>query len=82
VDLTQKEFGLLAYLFTNAGKPLRIDEILDRVWLPEEDPTPDLVKVHVRHLRQKIEREAQKPQYILTKRGRGYLFRSLKAQNG
>lgn len=81
VDLTQKEFSLLAYLFTNAGKLLRIDEILDRVWPSEADPTPDLVKVHVRHLRQKIEREAQNPQYILTKHGRGYMFRSLKAEN-
>lgn len=82
VNLTQKEFSLLVYLFTNAGKPLSSAEILDRVWTLEDDPTPDLVKVHIRHLRQKIEREAQNPQYVVTKRGRGYMFCSLKAQNG
>jgi DNA-binding response OmpR family regulator len=81
VNLTQKEFSLLAYLFTNAGKPLSSEEILDRVWALDDYPTPALVRVHIRNLRQKIEKDPPKPQYILTMLGRGYKFRSLKAQN-
>jgi len=81
VNLTQTEFSLLAYLFTNAGKPLSTEEILDRVWAADDDATPDLVKVHVRNLRRKIERDFHQPQYIVTMRGRGYQFCSRKAKN-
>jgi DNA-binding response OmpR family regulator len=79
-QLTPREFDLLAYLFGNAGRSLSNEDILTKVWGPEYVGA-DWLKVHIRHLRQKIEPDPSHPQYILTAPEGGYQFRSLAAKN-
>ena len=72
--LTNIEFKLLTYLVRNAGRPLSKRSLLTEVWSPDHENTPYLPKVHIQHLRKKIERDPGNPQYILTERGIGYKF--------
>lgn len=75
VRLTPTEFKLIAFLLKNAGRPVSHEEILAQVWGEEYVDASDWIKVHIRHLRQKIEKDPSNPQYILTVRGVGYQFR-------
>jgi DNA-binding response OmpR family regulator len=68
VDLTSKEFDLLAFLMENAGKVLSRELLLDRVWGLEYPAETRTVDVHVGQLRKKLGR----PDLILTVRGAGY----------
>lgn len=77
-DLTPKEFELLRHLILNAGKVLRRDYLLDRVWGYDYYADTRTVDVHIRYLRQKIEPDPSNPTYIETVRGVGYRFRELK----
>lgn len=75
LDLTQREFDLLAFLAKDPGKVFTREELLYHVW----DYTVfvgDLhsVDVSIRRLREKIEDDPAKPTVILTRRGCGYLF--------
>jgi DNA-binding response OmpR family regulator len=72
VDLTAREFGLLHALALEAGKVLSIDEIIARVWGAEFSGEPQVVYVHVRWLREKIETDPNHPTRILNVRGVGY----------
>jgi DNA-binding response OmpR family regulator len=72
VDLTAREFGLLHALAQEAGKVLSIDEIIARVWGAEFSGEPQVVYVHVRWLREKIETDPNHPTRILNVRGVGY----------
>lgn len=74
VKLTNIEFNLLSYLVRNAGRPLSRESFLAEVWSPDHENTPYLVKVHIQHLRKKIERDPSNPKFILTERGVGYKF--------
>jgi len=76
VNLTPLEFKLLTCLLRKAGRPVSRADLLERVWELEGSPTPDFLKVHIRHLRQKIEKDPSQPQYIHTEPGVGYQFRS------
>ncbi len=73
VKLTAKEFDLLHLLITNRGRPYTRQEILDAVW---KDPfaSERTVDVHVRRLREKVERDTTHPFYILTEWKVGYKF--------
>ena len=73
VKLTAKEFDLLHMLITNRGRPFTCQEILDEVW---KDPfaSERTVDVHVRRLREKVERDTAHPFYILTEWKVGYKF--------
>jgi two-component system response regulator VicR len=73
-ELTQREFELLRFLYAQPGKVFSREELLREVW--QYDYLGDLrsVDVAVRRLREKIERDAAKPEYIITKRGVGYYF--------
>jgi DNA-binding response OmpR family regulator len=73
VDLTPTEYQLLTILVQNAGHPIRADQLLRRVWGPEYS-TEDLVKWHIRHLRRKIEVDAERPKLVVTRRGFGYVY--------
>lgn len=75
LDLSPKEFDLLTMLLRNRGRALSRDDILRQVW-GEEGPyrDPHTVDVHVRWLREKIERNSAAPERILTIRGVGYKF--------
>ncbi|MBC8530134.1 response regulator transcription factor [Christensenellaceae bacterium NSJ-44] len=74
VRLTVKEFELLKLLATNPGKIFSRDTLLETIW--KYDYLGDLrtVDVHVRRLREKIERDPGQPEFILTKWGVGYYF--------
>ena len=72
VDLTAREFALLHALALEAGHVISTDELLNRVWGAEFMGEPQVVYVHIRWLREKIEANPQKPERIVTKRGVGY----------
>lgn len=72
VELTAREFGLLHALALEAGKVLSIDDLLARVWGAEFSGEPQVVYVHVRWLREKIEEDANHPRRIVNVRGVGY----------
>jgi DNA-binding response OmpR family regulator len=72
VDLSPREFDLLLMLATQPGKVLSTDELLSQVWGAEFAGQPQVVYVHIRWLRQKIELDPDHPQRILTVRGVGY----------
>lgn len=74
IELTVKEFDLLAMLMKNSGKVLTRDTLLDKVWGIEYYGDTRTVDVHVRYLRQKIENNPDDPVYIQTVRGVGYKF--------
>jgi two-component system OmpR family response regulator/two-component system alkaline phosphatase synthesis response regulator PhoP len=72
VELTHKEFELLRVLAAHPGKVYSRDELLERVWGYEYAGDTRTVDVHVRHLRQKVEKDPSNPEYIETLRGIGY----------
>jgi DNA-binding response OmpR family regulator len=74
LEFTPKEFDLLAFLMKNKGRVLTRDHLLDKVWGYEYAGDTRTVDVHVRWLRQKIEKDATRPRYLLTVRGIGYKF--------
>ncbi|SHH64611.1 two-component system, OmpR family, response regulator VicR [Sporobacter termitidis DSM 10068] len=73
-DLTQREFELFKFLWTQPGKVFSREELLREVW--QYDYLGDLraVDVAVRRLREKIEHDSAKPEHIMTKRGIGYYY--------
>jgi phosphate regulon transcriptional regulator PhoB len=74
VRLTLKEFELLRFLVQNPNRVLSRDQLLDRVWGGDTFVTPRTVDVHIRRLRQAIEKDDRSPRWILTLRGVGYKF--------
>lgn len=74
VSLSPTEYRLLHTLATNAGRVLVQEELLRRVWGAEYLDEPEVLRVYVRRLRQKIERDPSFPRYILTRPGVGYLM--------
>ena len=72
VELTAREFSLLYALALEAGRVLSVDELITRVWGAEFIGEPQVVYVHIRWLREKIEVDPNKPQRILNVRGVGY----------
>jgi len=74
VDLTYTEFELLITLATNPGRVFARGTLLARVW-GDEYRDERTVDVHIRHLREKIERDPRNPEFIHTARGVGYVFR-------
>lgn len=78
VTTTATEFRLLDYLARHAGRVFSRDQLLDAVWRDTAFVTPRSVDVYVRRLREKIERDAENPQYLKTVRGAGYRFEAPK----
>jgi two-component system, OmpR family, alkaline phosphatase synthesis response regulator PhoP len=72
IELTPKEFELLLYLVNNRGRVLTRDQLLSAVWNYDFAGDSRIVDVHISHLREKIERNSKKPNYIKTIRGLGY----------
>jgi DNA-binding response OmpR family regulator len=79
IELTAREFALLHALALEAGRVLSVDELISRVWGAEFYGEPQVVYVHIRWLREKIEVDPNKPQRILNVRGVGYKLVSLDA---
>ncbi|OGL05751.1 MAG: DNA-binding response regulator [Candidatus Rokubacteria bacterium RIFCSPLOWO2_02_FULL_68_19] len=74
VRLTRKEFDLLRYLVEHRGEVVTRDRLLDEVWGYEQFPTTRTVDTHVLRLRQKFEKDPERPAWILTVHGQGYKF--------
>lgn len=74
VDITPTEFNLLVYLMKNAGKVLPHRAILQHVWGKEYGDEAEYLRVYVGKLRQKIEVDPLKPNYLHTEHGIGYRF--------
>ena len=74
VDLSAKEFALLAYFIAHPVETLSRDRLLDAVWGYENYPTTRTVDTHIVHLRQKLEPNPEEPRFILTVHGSGYKF--------
>ncbi len=74
IELTPKEFELLKILMQNRGKVMSRDVLLEKVWGFDYYGETRTVDVHIRYLRQKIENDDSKPEYIETVRGIGYRF--------
>jgi DNA-binding response OmpR family regulator len=72
--LTQLEFRLLYLLMTNRGQVLPADTIVERVWGYSGEGDRDLVRGLISRLRRKIEADIEKPRFIQTVPGIGYLF--------
>jgi len=72
VELTQLEFQIIEYFFTNPGKPLSRVDILHRVWGEDYYGEEKIVDVNIRRLRMKIETNPSSPEHIMTVWGHGY----------
>ncbi|MGH2651817.1 MAG: response regulator transcription factor, partial [Actinomycetota bacterium] len=72
--LTRREFGLLAYLIRNPDEVLSRERLLKEAWGYAENQTTRTVDNHVLRLRKHIEPDPDRPRYIRTARGEGYLF--------
>jgi two-component system KDP operon response regulator KdpE len=74
VHLTPKEFDVLRLLVTQQGRPVTHRKILQMVWGPEYGEETEPVRVVIRQLRKKIEKDPAHPRYILTEPWIGYMF--------
>lgn len=74
VRLTAKEFDLLQLFITNRGKVFNRETMLETVWKYDYMGDARTVDVHIRRLREKIERDPTQPEFIFTKWGVGYYF--------
>jgi two-component system KDP operon response regulator KdpE len=74
VKLSPTEFKLLACLIENRGWVVTHEELLQKAWGPDYIGDKSYVKLYIRYLREKIEKEPNQPELILTERGIGYRF--------
>ncbi len=73
--LTNVQFDLLYHLMINAGQIFTTQQLLQDVWnYPPNTGSPELVRAHIRNLREKIEPVPSKPRYVRTIQGHGYTF--------
>ena len=75
VELTAKEFDVIEFLMRNANRVYSREALLDTIWAYEYRSDIRTVDVHIRRLREKLEKNPAEPQYIMTKWGVGYYFR-------
>jgi DNA-binding response OmpR family regulator len=75
VQLTYVEFELLRTLASHPGRVYTREMLLQALWGGADYREPRTIDVHVRHLREKLERDPREPEFILTVRGVGYRFR-------
>jgi DNA-binding response OmpR family regulator len=74
IELTAKEFDLLAYLMRNAGRVLSKDQITEHVWGYDSQATSNVVEIYIHYLRDKVDRGFSRP-LIRTVRGVGYTIK-------
>jgi DNA-binding response OmpR family regulator len=75
IKVTYVEFEILGALARSPGRVLTRETLLEHVWGDSDYRDPRTVDVHIRHLREKLERDAKEPDYLFTVRGVGYRFR-------
>lgn len=79
LDLTHREYELVYYMARNSGKVMTREHLLQAVWGFEYFGDVRTVDVTIRRLREKIEDDPSRPEYILTRRGLGYMMRNSKS---
>jgi DNA-binding response OmpR family regulator len=73
ITLTPVQFDLLYFLMSHPGEVFSPTKLLHDVWdYPFDAGSPDLVRVHVKNIREKIEENPSKPVYVETVAGHGY----------
>ena len=75
LNLTIKEFDLLSLLIQNRGEVYSRYDLLNTIWKADNDVDLRTVDVHIRRLREKVEKQSNRPELILTKWGVGYYFK-------
>jgi DNA-binding response OmpR family regulator len=75
VRVTYVEFEILGTLARSPGRVLTRETLLEHVWGDSDYRDPRTVDVHIRHLREKLEKDPKEPEYLFTVRGVGYRFR-------
>jgi DNA-binding response OmpR family regulator len=75
IRLTFVEFEILTALAHNPGRVFTREMLLTRIWGDSAFRDPRTIDVHIRHLREKLERDPKEPEYLFTVRGVGYRFR-------
>jgi DNA-binding response OmpR family regulator len=74
LKLTSTEYKLLSYISLNAGRVVTPDQLLNKVWGEEYIGAPHLLQVNIARLRRKLQDNAKRPTYILTRPGIGYIM--------
>ena len=72
VELTQREYDLVCYFLTSAGRVISREELMEKVWGYDYYGDLRAVDVAMRRLREKLEEDPANPKYFMTKRGAGY----------
>ena len=72
VKMTPIEYKILRLLIQEQGKVLTINEIYERIWQMQALDAKNIIAVHIRHVREKIEKNPKEPKYITVVRGLGY----------
>jgi len=81
IELTHREFELLYYLAQHLGQVMTRENLLQTVWGYDYFGDVRTVDVTVRRLREKIETDPSKPEYLITRRGVGYYLKSDKGED-
>lgn len=74
IELTMKEFDLIEFFMRNPGRVYSRSDLLDLVWGYDYQGEERTVDVHIRRLREKLEKDPANPRHIVTKWGVGYYF--------
>lgn len=74
ISVTAKELDLLLYMMENKGKVLPKEELFNKIWGFDSESEPQTVTVHIKWLREKLEKDPKKPERIQTVWGVGYRF--------
>jgi two-component system response regulator RegX3 len=74
VDLSRKEFDLLALLMSHAGQVVTREWCIDRLWWDQDLSDTRTLDTHVKRLRRKIEVDPANPRHLVTVRGVGFRF--------
>ena len=74
VQVTFSEFEVMAALMSSPGRLFNRQELMRAIWGDSAYRDPRGIDVHVRHLREKLERDSSRPEHILTVRSVGYRF--------
>jgi len=81
IFLSAREFAIMRYLVSHEGEAIHRHELLNEVWGYEAMPTTRTVDNFILDLRKKLEENPSEPKYILSVRGVGYRFNSLKTKS-
>ncbi len=74
VRLTPTEWAIVEYLVRYPGRLVTYRQLITAVWGPTYDPDPNLLRVHMAHIRRKLEIDGARPKHFITDSGMGYRF--------